>query len=172
MNKLREKKNLPDEGIPLEDPPPYPSHGSPQTRLSLLVYFPFSSFFSCLLSLSLTPCFPSDPPTLSHPIRRLGPGWVCVCCHQGYCTQRRRATLCTVFAPAILPLIPLNGKPSAGLVIGGCCWSPSHALCVCVCVYICVCFHWVSCIRTPHRSPLLWESYPSFLFWTRGNKKV
>lgn len=151
-------------------PPPYPSHGFPQTRWSLLVYFPFSSFFSCLRSLSLTPCFPSDPPTLSHPIRRLGPWWVCVC----VCAVTGGIVLSGTEPRFTLYLLRRYShwslwmeKPSAGLVIGGCCWSPLPRLvCVCVCVFTGCPVHVYPIV------PLLCEKVtPPFCFEPEGTKK-
>lgn len=82
--------------------------------------------------------FPSDPPTLSVPIRRLGPQWVCVLSSEVLYSPMRSHALQFRLALSILPLIPLNGNPSAGHVFRDC-LSPMCVSPVCVQLMYCIC---------------------------------
>lgn len=110
----------------------YPSHCFPHPTWTCSLFHPFHfpqfpineglcscpSIYSLLFHSNFPPSLlcPSDPPTLSFPIRRLGPQWVCVLSSEVLYSPVQSHALQFRLALSILPLIPLNGNPSAGLV--------------------------------------------------------
>lgn len=99
-----------------------------------------------LLSVCLPPfrlLFPPDPPSLSLPIRRLGPRWVCVLSSEVLYSPVQGHALLFRLALSTLTLIPLNGNPSTGPVFRGT-LSPWCVFWVCI-----LCVESMYCICVP-----------------------